>query len=197
MPRCDGCEKGSLLQAVTTQVQRENHLWSREKALESIIKELSVSSLVVSTTGMLSRELYELREELGSKHTDLLCVGGMGHSVAIAVGVARAKPDANVVCLDGDGAVLMHAGNLTLAAKTPNIIHVVFNNKSHDSVGGQETCDPSLKFIELARAVGYEWSFRVASKEDVQNIFKQITNNVGSVFIEVDCKRGAKRAWEA
>ena len=60
-------------------------------------------------------------------------------------------------------------------------------------MGGQETCDPSLKFIELARAVGYEWSFRVASKEDVQNIFKQITNNVGSVFIEVDCKKGARK----
>jgi phosphonopyruvate decarboxylase len=56
----------------------------------------------VGTTGFLSRELYELREKNKQKgDSDFLCVGSMGHSASIALGIALQKPNRNIYCLDG------------------------------------------------------------------------------------------------
>ncbi|MGZ2628131.1 thiamine pyrophosphate-dependent enzyme, partial [Bacteroides fragilis] len=69
------------------------------------------NDIVVSTTGKLSRELFEYRESKGQGHArDFLTVGSMGHSSSIALGIALEKPDRRVYCLDGDGAFIMHMG---------------------------------------------------------------------------------------
>lgn len=62
----------------------------------------------------------------------------MGHASSIAHGIALAKPSRNVFCFDGDGAALMHLGALTTigSSKVDNLKHILFNNNSHDSVGG-------------------------------------------------------------
>ena len=48
--------------------------------------------VVVATTGMLSRELFEYRVSKCQGHEkDFLCVGSMGHASAIALGIAKKK----------------------------------------------------------------------------------------------------------
>jgi len=87
---------------------------SREAAIEDILRRYP-DAVFVTTTGMISREVYETRERLGQDHSrDFLTVGSMGHASMIAVGIAMARPDLEVICLDGDGASLMHMGNMAI-----------------------------------------------------------------------------------
>jgi phosphonopyruvate decarboxylase len=130
----------------------------REAAIEGILRALPPAAVVVSTTGMISREVYETRERLGQDHSrDFLTVGSMGHALMIALGIAKAQPTRPVVCLDGDGATLMQMGNLAIAARSgcPNLIHIVLNNAAHDSVGGQPTVAGDFDLEQLASTLGY------------------------------------------
>jgi phosphonopyruvate decarboxylase len=131
---------------------------SREEALTALVDAIGDGPVLVSTTGMLSRELFELRERTGGDASrDFLTVGGMGHASSIALGVALREPEREVWCLDGDGALLMHAGTLAVIADhaPERYLHVVFNNGVHDSVGGQPTSIDRVDVPALARAMGY------------------------------------------
>ena len=115
---------------------------TREEAIQTVASALSSKDVIVSTTGMISRELFEARAAWGQGHErDFLTVGSMGHASQIALGIALEKTDRRVWCFDGDGATIMHMGSMAIVAskKPANYIHVVFNNGAHDSVGGQPT----------------------------------------------------------
>ena len=130
----------------------------REQAIEAVLKSLPEGAVVVSTTGMISREVYETRERLGQDHSrDFLTVGSMGHAIMIALGIARAQPNRKVFCLDGDGAGIMQMGNLAIAGQSgcTNLTHIVFNNAAHDSVGGQPTVGGAVLLTAIAEACGY------------------------------------------
>ncbi|MBO6066970.1 MAG: phosphonopyruvate decarboxylase, partial [Kiritimatiellae bacterium] len=130
----------------------------REQAIETVLKSLPEGAVVVSTTGMISREVYETRERLGLDHSrDFLTVGSMGHAIMIALGIARAQPTRKVYCLDGDGAGIMQMGNLAIAGQSgcTNLMHIVFNNAAHDSVGGQPTVGGAVSLTAIAEACGY------------------------------------------
>jgi phosphonopyruvate decarboxylase len=142
---------------------------------------------------MASRELFELRKLSQSGHQrDFLTVGGMGHASQIAAGIALAMPNQRVVCIDGDGALLMHSGGLAVSSECPNLIHIVLNNAAHDSVGGQPTKGEKLHFDEIAAAFGYEHVFSVDSAEDLISTLAKILALKASVFLEVSCKKGAR-----
>lgn len=140
----------------------------REAAIEDVLAKLPSDAVVVSTTGMISREVYETRERLRSKveveeggscHArDFLTVGSMGHALMIALGIARAQPNRPVWCLDGDGASVMQMGNMAIAGQSGcgNLTHVVFNNAAHDSVGGQPTVGGAIDLKAIAKACGYD-----------------------------------------
>ena len=130
----------------------------REDAIEAILKGLPEGAVVVSTTGMISREVYETRERLGQGHgRDFLTVGSMGHAIMIALGIAKAQPLRKVFCIDGDGASIMHLGNMAIAGQSGcgNLVHIVLNNSAHDSVGGQPTVGGRIGLSAIAASCGY------------------------------------------
>ena len=130
----------------------------REDAIEGVLRGLPEDAVIVSTTGMISREVYETRERLGQGHErDFLTVGSMGHAIMIALGIAKAQPKRKVYCLDGDGASIMHLGNMAIAGQSgcENLTHIVFNNAAHDSVGGQPTVGGKIDFEKIAEELGY------------------------------------------
>lgn len=130
----------------------------REHAIEGVLKALPHDAVVVSTTGMISREVYETRERLGQDHSrDFLTVGSMGHASMIAMGIAKAQPNRKVYCLDGDGASIMQMGNMAIVGRSgcDNLTHIVFNNAAHDSVGGQPTIAGEIDFEKIAEEFGY------------------------------------------
>jgi len=155
---------------------------------------LDCKSIIVSTTGMASRELYEIRKELGLSHSrDFLTVGGMGHASQICAGIASFLDPRKVVCIDGDGSVLMHMGSLCISSSVNNMIHVVVNNGAHDSVGGQETMASKLELHKIASASGYKSSVCVASLQALKTALSSAIDSDESAFIEVKCKKGARK----
>ncbi|MDR2865018.1 MAG: phosphonopyruvate decarboxylase [Spirochaetaceae bacterium] len=173
---------------------------TREEAIEKII--LAEGSkdrgIFISTTGMISRELYELREKYRAGHErDFLTVGSMGHASSIALSIALQKPELSVFCLDGDGAVLMHMGALaSIGVKKPrNLCHIVLNNGAHDSVGGQPTIAPFIDIPEIARACGYAHVYAARTLEELQTALAAANaeKEDGATFIEVRVKKGARK----
>lgn len=181
--------------AYTLQNGEKNNLtMSREEAIQTVAATLGGKDVIVSTTGMISRELFEYRTAMNQSHErDFLTVGSMGHASQIALGIAMEKPDRNVWCFDGDGATIMHMGSMAIvASKAPkNYIHVVFNNGAHDSVGGQPTVGLDIDLPAIAKAVGYKQVYSVNSLADLG---KQLSNLVeGPVFLEVKVKKGNRK----
>jgi phosphonopyruvate decarboxylase len=167
---------------------------TREHALDVILSLADSQDLVVSTTGKTSREVFELRVRRGEAQRDFLTVGGMGHTSSIALGVALGRPDRRVLCLDGDGSVLMHMGALPVigSLRPLNLVHVVLNNASHESVGGQPTVAGHLDFKALALASGYTRYERATDAESLRNAWQALSQASGPVLLEVRIKQGSR-----
>lgn len=169
---------------------------SREHAIELITATLPETAIVVATTGHISRELYEQRRRLQQDPSgDFLTVGSMGHASQIALGIALMRPDRRVVCLDGDGAALMHLGGLaTLGTRDlPYLVHIVLNNGVHDSVGGQPTVGFEIQFTAIARACGYRQVYGpVRSEADIRQTLTQTLTARGPVLVEIRVNPGAR-----
>ncbi len=167
----------------------------REQAVRIISQASAGRDFVVATTGKVSRELFECRcAQGGGQDRDFLTVGSMGHASHIALGLAEARPDVGVICLDGDGAVVMHMGALAAIAEAApaNLTHLVINNRTHDSVGGLPTCGKGLDLCALARVCGYPRADRVDSPEALRRILKAREGSRGLSFIEVLVRPGAR-----
>ena len=185
--------KGTFAKYKMQAAQPNDYPLSREEAIGHVLAALPSDSLIVSTTGMPSRELFELREQRGEAHDgDFLTVGSMGHSSQIALGVAIEKPDRTVVCLDGDGAVLMHLGALgTIGSLAPgNYRHIVLNNGAHDSVGGQPTIAFQVDLCGVARACGYRTVVRATNAEELAGALPEVLQGDGPALLEVRVRRG-------
>ena len=180
-------KKGTFEKAETFAWENGNIL-NREEALATILKEGGHEAVLISTTGKISRELYEQSDLLYGNHDNLfMTVGGMGHASMIALGVAKKRPDKRVICVDGDGAALMHMGALAfIANQSPeNYVHIVINNQSHESVGAMPTGCQNTNFSELAKAVGYKWTTRISTLEELKNVLRSISNRQGPVLLEI------------
>ena len=164
---------------------------SREDAMKLVVDHLKNNDIIVSTTGKLSRELFEYREAKHQGHGhDFLTVGSMGHSSSIALGIALEKPQRRIFCFDGDGAFIMHTGALGIVAsmKPTNFFHILFNNNAHESVGGQPTIGYELDAVTMAKASGYQHAFRATSQQEMTEALKQLENLEGPVLLELRVK---------
>ncbi|MDD5133556.1 MAG: phosphonopyruvate decarboxylase [Candidatus Nanoarchaeia archaeon] len=175
---------------------KTNYELLREEAIKSIIDNLNGSEVIVSTTGKASRELFEYREELKQGHNkDFLMVGSMGLASSFAAEIALQKPNKKILIFDGDGAAIMSAGNLsTIGYYSPkNLYHIIFDNNSYDSTGGQPTTSSTLNFEKMALACGYKSAKVVETKEDLIKTVKNLTDLEGPYMLIVKTKRGARK----
>lgn len=160
----------------------------REQTLGTILELAPKDACIVSTTGKISRELYEQSNRLFGNHDSIfMTVGGMGHASMIAFGIAKQKPDKRVICIDGDGAALMHMGALAfIASHAPeNYVHIVINNQAHESVGAMPTDCPDTNFAALAQAAGYAYTERITDMEGLYGIKEGLAAKKGPVFYEI------------
>ena len=177
-------------------VEMNDLTMSREEAIQTVAAALGEKDCIVSTTGMISRELFEYRAAMSQGHErDFLTVGSMGHASQIALGIALAQPKRRVWCFDGDGAAIMHMGSMAIVAnKAPkNYVHVVFNNGAHDSVGGQPTVGLKIDLPAVAKAVGYKAMYTVATKEYLAELLDKVKSQEGPVLLEVKVKKGNRK----
>ena len=168
---------------------------TREQAIEMVVAGLDETDAIVSTTGKISRELYEYRDRTGQGHQrEFLTVGSMGHASQIAMGIALARPDRQVFCLDGDGAMLMHMGGAAIVgtAGVANFKHVILNNGVHDSVGGMATAGLHVSFTEIVKACGYTTAWRVERREDLADKVAQLRSAAGPALLEIMVQKGTR-----
>lgn len=125
---------------------------TRIAALERFSALVPESAAVIATTGKSGRELFTLND----REQHLYQVGSMGCASAMGLGVALTV-DRPVAVIDGDGAMLMRMGTLaTIGARAPkNLVHIVLDNGTHDSTGGQRTDSANVDAAALALAAGY------------------------------------------
>lgn len=178
------------------EVNYENgYSMSREDIIKHIVK-ISGKDPIISTTGKASRELFEIREENNHSHKyDFLTVGSMGHSSSIALGIALHKPNTRIWCIDGDGAILMHMGSMTvIGANNPqNLVHIVINNEAHETVGGMPTVARRINLEKIAFFCGYPYVACVDNFNDLDKELVAAKNRYKLCFIEVKSCIGARK----
>ena len=173
-------------------------LCSRVDMLKAVKEGAGTESLYLATTGFTGRELYEL----GDDQNNLYMAGSLGCVSSLALGLSLARPAAPVVVLDGDGSLLMRTGSLAVnawylagapgenAGNDKNIetgqrggmFHVLFDNFSHESTGGQFTVSPGVDFPALAKAAGYPTVVKAASPEALKAAVRGWRRSGGLVF---------------
>ena len=189
-------EKDTFQEYKLQNVELNDLTMTREEAIQTVASALGPKDVIVSTTGMISRELFEARAAWGQGHErDFLTVGSMGHASQIALGIALEKKDRKVWCFDGDGATIMHMGSMAIVAskKPSNYVHVVFNNGAHDSVGGQPTVGLKIDLPAVAKAVGYTAACSVDTKEQLREQLSGLSALDGPVLLEVKVKKGNRK----
>lgn len=161
---------------------------TREAAIIEAASTIEKDAVIVATTGMASRELYEYRASNALGHArDFLTVGGMGHASQIATGIAISQPNRRVYCFDGDGAAIMHLGSLGISGMSgaPNLTHIVFNNGVHGSVGGQPTIGFDIDLCQIALACGYCYATRIENLNEIGTVIGSFFMHEGPQFLEI------------
>ncbi len=160
---------------------------TRKDFIKNLVKILNSKDKIVSSTGYISRELYNSINKLKLKIKPFYVVGGMGHASIISLGYSL-KNKRRLICIDGDGSFLMHLGSAVSIGKYSgeNFKYILLNNKVHESVGGQSTNIEKVKLKEFSKSVGYKKYFYIKNKNNCLNILKKFLKFKGSCFLEVN-----------
>ena len=168
---------------------------TREAAVCAVVDSLTEHDVVVSTTGKTSRELYEYRVSKGHDLSrDFLTVGSMGHASQIALGIAGARPEREVYCIDGDGSTIMHMGSMAIVGThgPRNFRHVIINNGAHDSVGAQPTVGFQMDLPAVAVACGYRYAMCASTIDQIGQHMRTLTACDGPVLLEIKARTGSR-----
>lgn len=185
-----------LTQKEKEQQYPESPLMNREEAISAVLDVYGKNAIYLATTGRTTRELHEQlkRQDIGIGH-EFLNVGSMGHVSSVALGIALACPDKNVVVFDGDAAVVMHMGALatTCCYRAANIVHIVLNNGVNESVGGQPSAGRVVNLTGVAAACGYRTPEQaVETKEELQNIIRDYQKGEMPLFVDLHVRQGIR-----
>jgi len=164
----------------------------RKDFIHELLKVIPKTAKVISTTGYTSRELMQIRKEKKLfKGKDFYMVGGMGHASMVSLGYSINSKN-QIICLDGDGSMLMHLGSLRTFGYlgNSNLKHILLNNDSHESVGGQATTAGKINFKNLVKSLGYKKYFKISENNKINSTTKRFLNSKGPSFLEVLISNG-------
>jgi len=163
----------------------------RTEALQILLEGLSGDEAILGTTGKTGRELFTIAD----RENHLYVVGGMGTASAIGFGVAQALPKQQVVVIDGDGAALMKMGNFsTIGYYQPqNLLHVLLDNESHDSTGGQRTASGIVDFAAVAAATNYRNAYAAETAADIREALKLARSRPGPTLLHIRIRPGSPK----
>jgi phosphonopyruvate decarboxylase len=181
------CKSEVLLGANKKIYKNNENLPTREEIILKILDAIDKKDKIISTTGYTSRELFQLRKIYKNDNgKDFYMVGGMGHASMVALGVSL-KSNNRVICLDGDGSMLMHMGALTNigAFGKKNFKYVLLNNNAHESVGGQKTISDRIKFSLLSKSLNFKSYFLIKNKKNYKKIINKFLDSAGPNFLEI------------
>ncbi len=166
----------------------ETRLVPRLEALRAIRARLDREDLVITTTGMTSREWFAL----GDREANFYMMGSMGCAPAIGLGVALERAQRRVVVIDGDGALLMKLGSAATIGHyaPPGLLHVLLDNGTYETTGGQPTVSPTVAFADVARGVGYRRATTVRSADELADVVGSFRVGEGPSFCSLQVLSG-------
>mgnify|MGYP001291012749 CR=1 FL=1 len=187
-------KKNSFSKYLLKQNKQKASNFTREQAIKVIVELSNDDDIFISTTGKCSRELYEIRTQRGEAQKDFLTVGSMGHTSSIALGVALSVKDRNIICLDGDGSILMHLGALPVISSVApkNLLHVILNNGCHESVGGQPTVINKVDLRKLSYAFDYANYFEAHNSQELIENWKEISCSEGPSLLHININSSSR-----
>ncbi|WP_042471108.1 phosphonopyruvate decarboxylase [Bacillus ndiopicus] len=162
----------------------------RIEALKVVQSETDKNTVLLATTGVTGRELFELED----KNNQFYMVGSMGCISSLGLGLALAKPNIKVVVIDGDGSLLMRMGCLaTNAYYSPtNLYHLLLDNGLHESTGGQKTVSSHIDFMQIAYGARYEVVDQLNNLSDLTQSLKIWGNTPKLTFGYLKTSKGIK-----
>lgn len=167
-------------------VNEKNNFSTRFEIIKKLLEIIPSNYPIVSNTGYTSRELYLLRsKKKDNLMKDFLMIGGMGHAVSISAGIAKNLKKLKVVCIDGDGSLLMHTSGIQNSSLFSNFVHILINNGVHDSVGGQKINKSKINYKKISEGFGYDKYIKI---NDIKKINKSLMVKIkkkNSLFIEI------------
>ena len=167
----------------------------RKEAVKIIANHIGKNP-IISANGFMSRDLFEVND----KESNFYMIGSMGLASSIGLGIALKNPKKKVFIFDGDGNILMNLGSLVTigSLKPKNLVHVVFDNNSHESTGNQPTSSSQINLAKIAKTVNYK-IFVVQSKTKLMSVLKELKNLQGPIFllvkISVSNERSKRVSW--
>ena len=163
---------------------------NRKQAISTIVKEVG-NNPIISANGFISRDLYETCD----RNQNFYMIGSMGLASSIGLGVALKNPKIKVFVFDGDGNILMNLGSLVTigSLKPKNFIHIIFDNKSHESTGGQPTNSKIIELEKIAEVAKFK-TYKISKKEQIKKIFSKIKKENGPICILVKIEKSSVRS---
>ena len=163
---------------------------TRLEALKIILESLKNKELAVFTTGMISREAFTLKD----RKENFYMLGSMGLVTPVALGIAINQPKKKVVAIEGDGSMLLNLGSMAMAAaeKPSNFFHLVLDNESYESTGGQPSISKKVDLTRIAKAAGYKNIFKVRNKKELKSIVTKWISLEGPSFLLVKVESSHK-----
>lgn len=151
----------------------------RKEAVEIISKSIQESP-IVSANGFISRDLFEAND----KNSNFYMIGSMGLSSSIGLGISIINKNKKIYIFDGDGNILMNLGSLTTigSLKPKNLIHIIFDNHTHESTGGQPTSSKKIKLDKIAESVGYS-VFKINNENELGKKLIEIKQLSGPILL--------------
>ncbi|MFH1170727.1 MAG: thiamine pyrophosphate-dependent enzyme [Candidatus Vogelbacteria bacterium] len=162
---------------------------NRQEAIKTIMTTISHQDAVVSTTGLISREIFEKFDS----ERNIYVPGSMGLASSIGLGLALACPTKKVVVIDGDASILMNLGSIvTIGNKQPaNLLHIVIDNGAYGSCSEERSMSDTAHLNKLANNVGYRYVRTIGSKKDLKRVIMEFRQGPG--FILAKIKLGGRR----
>jgi phosphonopyruvate decarboxylase len=186
-------EEGTFSPYRISKESKDLSVLTREEAISTVNEMTGKDAFIVSSAGMISRELYDTRKKNKETHDhDFLVLGSMGHASQVAAGIALIHPAKKIFCYDGDGALIMQMGNMTMGAhlKLSNFTHIVFNNGAYESAGCAPSVGGEISFTKIAEGCGYTQVNSVQTKAELTKALKEMMTKPGPSFLEIRIKKG-------
>jgi len=158
----------------------------RKDAMEIAMKEIGEHP-IISANGYISRDLFNILD----KKNNFYMIGSMGLASSIGLGVALKNTKKKIFVFDGDGNILMNLGSLiTIGITKPkNLVHIIFDNSSHESTGGQPTATNKIQLSKIAKSANFK-VFQTKTKKQIVNIFQKIKSIPGPIMIIIKIEKG-------
>ncbi len=158
----------------------------RKEAISIVVKKIG-NRHIISANGFISRDLFEVCD----KNSNFYMIGSMGLASSIGLGVALKNTKKKIFVFDGDGNILMNIGSLiTIGTTKPeNLVHIIFDNTSHESTGGQPTATDKIQLSKIAKSVNFK-VFQVKTKKQLVKILQKINLIPGPIMLIVKIENG-------